>query len=280
MTVDDAIASIPRGPYSDTPLMYLGEIGAVCEATANGFNDLLSDLAASRDGVPLPFERFQILEKNGDNRWVLICVSRQAIADSEAIDGTGVYGEFYMRQTDGRWLNWANVAFVATAGDKKFRFKVVEDSHVINYADSVEGKKILGKDDQEGVSLFAKLLTYQCLLISHPDNYIVKESPQLTRGEARRVERGKRFPGAKRPRYIIVDHEVLVGLRTPEGTHASPVPHQRRGHWMRLSDRCRNAKERGQDRVWVRDTYVGETDFVANGRRYQVLLDFHVGQRT
>lgn len=111
-------------------------------------------------------------------------------------------------------------------------------------------------------------------LLSHPLNYIIRESPQLTDHEAKRIQAGKRFPDAKRPRYIILDHDVLVGMQKPIGTHASPVPHKRRGHWMRLSERCRHARERGQEKVFVRDCYVGERDFVQNGRRYQVLLDF------
>lgn len=279
MTVDDAIASIPKGPFSETPLMYLGDIAAIIEATCKGFSELLEDLRIATDGVPLPFERFQILETSGSG-WALICVSRVGVADAEAVGQSGVQGEFYSRQPSGEWIKWASVAFMATAGETKFRFKIAEQSHFLKYDTSPEGRKVFGSEDPDGVSIFAKLLTYQCLLISHPANYIVKESPQLTPKEARRIENGKRFPDAKRPRYIIVDHDVLVGLRTPEGSHASPIPHQRRGHWMRLSERCRHAKERGLDRVWVRDTYVGETDFVANGRRYQVLLDFQVGQRT
>lgn len=124
------------------------------------------------------------------------------------------------------------------------------------------------------VYYFGKKVNQMCILIAHPSNYIVKETPTLTPHEARRVEQGKRFPDAKRPRYIIVDHDVLVGKYRPQGTHASPVPHQRRGHWMRLAERCKHAKAQGIDKTWVRDCNIGETDFVRGGRRYEVLLDF------
>lgn len=116
---------------------------------------------------------------------------------------------------------------------------------------------------------------YHLALIAHPANYIVRESPILTPKETRRVASGKTFPHAKRSRYIIVDHEVLVNRMEPKSTHVTPAPHQRRGHWRRLAERCKHARARGTSHTWVRDCKVGETDFVANNRRYQVLMDFH-----
>lgn len=120
-----------------------------------------------------------------------------------------------------------------------------------------------------------KHTAYSLALIAHPANYIVRETPLLTPKEQRRVAAGKRFPGAKLPRYVIVDHDVLASRMKPQGTHAAPVPHQRRGHWRRLAERCKLARARGVDRTWVRDCKIGETDFVAHKRRYQVLTDFH-----
>ncbi len=113
------------------------------------------------------------------------------------------------------------------------------------------------------------------MLISHPFNYIVRETPALTPKETRRIAKGKTYPDRKRPRYRIVDHDVLVHLSQGIlGTHESPVPHKRRGHWRRLSDRCVHAKDRGVDRVPVRDAWVGDAEFEVDGKRYQVLLDF------
>lgn len=111
-------------------------------------------------------------------------------------------------------------------------------------------------------------------LISHPMNYILLESPRLTPREERRLKDGKHISAQKRPRYIIVDHDVLVGMQDGGGAHASPTPHQRRGHWMRLAERCIHAKARGDQRVWVRPHYVGKLEFDRNGSRYQVLMDF------
>jgi hypothetical protein len=78
------------------------------------------------------------------------------------------------------------------------------------------------------------------------------------------------------PHFVVVDHDVLVGMsgRGAGQEHASPVPHHRRGHWMRLAERCREAKAAGKDRVWVRPTYVGDTEFSDLRNDYKVLMDF------
>jgi hypothetical protein len=111
--------------------------------------------------------------------------------------------------------------------------------------------------------------------ISHPANYIVKVTPKLTPKETRRVGAGKHYPESKTPHFLIVDHDVIVRMRRdPDGTHASPVPHERRGHWRRLAERCRHAKLFGKDKVYVRPSLVGEPKFEDAKNLYEVLPDF------
>jgi hypothetical protein len=117
-----------------------------------------------------------------------------------------------------------------------------------------------------------KVIFFQTAAISHPANYIVQVTPELTPKEERKVAAGKPRPGQKPVHFIVVDHTVLVRMRAEGGgTHASPVPHERRGHWRRLSERCRHAKLLGRDRILVRPAIVG--DFVWKGQRnvYEVL---------
>jgi len=79
----------------------------------------------------------------------------------------------------------------------------------------------------------------------------------------------------KAPHFIVVDHDILVRMSGDHyGTHASPVPHERRGHWRRLAERCRHAKLSGKDKVFVRPTYVGERNFEDPKNKYEVLMDF------
>jgi hypothetical protein len=113
-------------------------------------------------------------------------------------------------------------------------------------------------------------------VISHPANYIVSTTPSLTPREERiKKERGV-MPIRKRPHYIVIDREDLVNLnpatRAPDGTHASPIPHSRRGHWRRLSERCTAARAAGRTKTWVADAYVGEREFADEKNRYRVVL--------
>lgn len=115
----------------------------------------------------------------------------------------------------------------------------------------------------------------QVAMISHPMNYIVRVTPALTDREKRRVAAGKSTSSSKRPHFIVVDHQGLREMSPDKGgTHASPIPHHRRGHWRRLSDRCREAKAAGKGRAWVRPTYIGDLTFADPKNNYEVLMDF------
>src|SRR5437773_5716661 len=113
-------------------------------------------------------------------------------------------------------------------------------------------------------------------VISHPANYIVSTTPALTPREERIRKEGGETPIRKRPHYIVIDREDLLRLnpatRGPEGTHASPLPHSRRGHWRKLSERCAAARAAGRTKTWVADAYVGEREFADEKNRYRVVL--------
>lgn len=121
----------------------------------------------------------------------------------------------------------------------------------------------------------SRAVVKQVSMISHPTNYVVEVKPELSPKEARRASAGKAVSVRKAPHYIVVDHDGLQELRRPVlgGTHAAPVPHHRRGHWMKLAERCRLARELGRERVWVRPTFVGDPEFSDGRNKYVVRLD-------
>lgn len=53
------------------------------------------------------------------------------------------------------------------------------------------------------------------------------------------------------------------------GTHASPHPHQRLGHWANL--RHERYKNKRGERIWVKPAWVGDREWVFEGNRYRVL---------
>jgi hypothetical protein len=73
-----------------------------------------------------------------------------------------------------------------------------------------------------------------------------------------------------RTHYILVDpaHVRDYGHPSagePHGTHRSPVPHARRGHWRRLPEGFSKQK------IWVRETFVGATEWSSEGRVYKII---------
>ena len=74
------------------------------------------------------------------------------------------------------------------------------------------------------------------------------------------------------PSIVLLDPNKPKTFRehtTPIGTHASPTPHQRLGHYANLrSEKFKNKK--GQ-RIWRKGTWVGDEEWVFNGRHYKLL---------
>jgi hypothetical protein len=104
--------------------------------------------------------------------------------------------------------------------------------------------------------------------LNKPEHYTVEigahERPRKAKGP--RVRRL-----AERPRYIVLTkteiadawHRVHLG-----GTHASPLPHLRRGHYRTLE-----RATPGERRVWVRPAHINGTcvEWREGDKRYRVL---------
>lgn len=122
----------------------------------------------------------------------------------------------------------------------------------------------------------SKVILDYAAALSHPENYVVQVTPELTPKEERKIAAGRPRPAQKARHFIVVDHEVLVRMRGSQGgTHASPVQHERRGHWRRLAERCRHAKLLGKDRVFVRPALVGDPAWKGEKNFYEVMPDLN-----
>lgn len=75
------------------------------------------------------------------------------------------------------------------------------------------------------------------------------------------------------PRIVLLDphrHYPGHGRDEPDGTHASPMPHQRRGHWATLRAERWSPEKRGT-KVWRRPAWVGDREWIHHGSVYRVL---------
>jgi len=102
------------------------------------------------------------------------------------------------------------------------------------------------------------LLFYALIYINYPANVIIQESEKMTVKERKMHEKQKKLNAInpKKPRLRVVPRDVIIKWKQSQqkGTHASPIPHLRSGHWRKLKHE--RFKKRGEF-IWVKDTTVG-----------------------
>ena len=136
--------------------------------------------------------------------------------------------------------------------------------------------------DSEFVKCVAKLtecyLNYANLFLEdliNAEEHMVEEVRELTTKQQKRaMKSSKHVPWTREDlvtvRLIKLEDAKRVGRRVNHGgTHASPRPHVRRGHFATL--RHNRFKENIGKRVWVRQAWVGDREWVFNGSQYRVV---------
>jgi len=251
-------------------------------------NELIPELEMdASEGIPMPYLDISEVSKL-DGRWVLdrvvqVCTGQEktknmflaykrTIHDGLILaDGVKLYDCFtFVRIEEGgaEPLMWTGFRTNATKGRSW--------GWVIDVLYPGSGSTLLyqGSALEQTLANNSSAICLQTTFISHPMNYIVKVTPALTSKEERKVQAGKKTPIPKSPHFIVIDHDVLVSMRPcgNGGTHASPVPHHRRGHWKRLSERCKFARMMGKEKVFVKSAYVGDRWFSDGKNLYEVLL--------
>ena len=82
-----------------------------------------------------------------------------------------------------------------------------------------------------------------------------------------------------RSKYILLKPQQARKLmcidQAEQGSERSkPITHERRGHWRRLAGDRFNRNEDGTvKKVWVKPTWVGQSEAVVNGKIYKIILD-------
>jgi hypothetical protein len=280
-------------PFSDTHIFNLG----TDEKVEDGIKDIWEDLKAEMtDRIPLPFPDTTCMSMVKNSMvegqppgWILDrIVEMPALPhEIEKLKKCLMPGDASPAQIEAaKKLKQKLVVIRFEEGSDVvvswniFWYGVVEGQMVLTTAPTAQFLEQLGGRSSPPIDNFlnkeSMIVIKQVTAISHPGNYVVQVIPDLTPKEERKTAQGKERPIRKRPHFIVVDHEVLTGMSRKEGdgTHASPVPHERRGHWRRLADRCRQARMLGREKVWVRPSYVGELEFSDGKNHYEVLMDF------
>ncbi len=127
--------------------------------------------------------------------------------------------------------------------------------------------------DAERAEKFWSLILHAVIYINYPAHIIIEETPQLTTKEQRQRDKAKKPISAfiRKPRVRVVTLEQLKIMRHAggAGTHASPIPHQRIGHWRTLkSEKFINKRFQ---RIWINDMQVGDLSWSDERTTYRVI---------
>jgi len=148
-----------------------------------------------------------------------------------------------------------------TAAERKARVKEIEDR--LTELRAQRKKTLLETKDlevryaeavQDTTDMWFKYALTCIRWITHPDHFTVHVNEP---GKPRR-SKGERIPRlGEQDHYIVMEkHEIAEAWKRANhgGTHASPVPHLRRGHYKHLQ--AERYKEKRGKLVWVRATHV------------------------
>lgn len=276
LLAEPAFRGVPIRPFKDTHVFYMGDEPKLLESLETIREDLVEEAAKE---IPMPFPDTTVISKNPNtNVWIVSRwienppeISSQEVGQSGAASSQRLFMLDYL-VTNSR-KHWYPVGMTFWHSPTEMGRLASSRSAVLN-----TDERRIDTLAEEAVGAFAgSNITGLCSLvaISHPMNYLVLVTPRLTPREERKAKQGVPRPVEKTPHFIIVDHEVLCQLnpKKPMGTHASPIPHHRRGHWMRLAERCRHARLLGEEKVFVKPTYVGDRLFSDEKNHYEVILE-------
>ena len=142
------------------------------------------------------------------------------------------------------------------------------------YEASLEAAAPERQDEEEARAVIVAAFSY----LEETDEHLVEvRPPPITEPRMKRkAAKTKRlFPWLDQnaPRVILLDPSKQYPShgRSFRGTHAPPIPHQRRAHWRTLRSE-RYGKRRGE-RVRVRSAWIGDREWIHRGSVYHVLLE-------
>ena len=115
-----------------------------------------------------------------------------------------------------------------------------------------------------------------CRLMGHikyGDKHVVEVTPtpdKLAKAKRNPANRKRPWNKASGPHVLLLDR-MPTGKTESTGTHASPKPHRRRGHWKTLSHPRFRHHPQYQKKIYVKPSFVGERQVTYEGNVYRLV---------
>lgn len=206
------------------------------------------------------------------NAWLETAAQKPWISQAFHRDGTGfsvwVEVEFWLRPVEGyprRPVYYMTLLKPSAA---------TEGAIGVQIHDGKGGYIAQGSQRNSNAQHFAdmaiEILTY---LVACPE-YLVQVTP-LTPFRAKKSSPAKPWTFTGLPSYILFDpSKAPSGERSEDmgGTHASPRPHQRRGHWATLrAEKFKRNSDGSVKRIFRKPSWIGPREWIMEGNRYRVV---------
>tara|TARA_R100001530_G_scaffold1348_1_gene2404 strand:+ start:78 stop:1124 length:1047 start_codon:yes stop_codon:yes gene_type:complete len=114
-----------------------------------------------------------------------------------------------------------------------------------------------------------RLMTY----LKYGDKHLVEVIPAQPHTKKRNNELTKKRPwlNATGPHMLLLDRMPATQTEHQGGTHASPKPHRRRGHWKTLKHPKYRHHPQYQKQIYVKPSFVGPRQVTYEGNIYRVV---------
>ena len=126
----------------------------------------------------------------------------------------------------------------------------------------------LSKEISECVlQLCIKLMTY----MKYGEKHAVEKLPQKSKKKVSSLAEQRPWLNASGPHILLLDRLPSTQKPHQGGTHASPKPHRRRGHWKTLNHPRYRRHPQYQKKIFVKPSFVGPKQVTYEGNIYRLV---------
>jgi len=121
----------------------------------------------------------------------------------------------------------------------------------------------------ESIGVFIQTVQAMHLWLKESDKHPVEVTP-VKKPVLSPLNKDKPWRRATGPRILFLDRMPTTQAENT-GTHASPKPHRRRGHWRELSHPRYRHHPQYKQKIWVKPSFIGPEQAVYDGNLYRLI---------
>lgn len=121
----------------------------------------------------------------------------------------------------------------------------------------------------ESIGVFIQTVQAMHVWLKESDRHPVEVMP-VKQPKLSPLNKNKPWRRATGPRILFLDRMPTTQAEST-GTHASPKPHQRRGHWRELSHPRYRHHPQYKQKIWVKPSFIGPEQAEYEGNLYRLI---------